>query len=872
MNFLQDANSAFQKGDYTTALRLYKQVLAEHSRYGDDLADLARFNLNLAQLRIKSFASALSINNHINGFIDSVTANRISGWFVDKAEPARTVNCSVYLDGIFYQLIHNDQPRPDLSKAGLSAGAGGFSVEIHSWLIGPSSVVSLRFENGVCFDDIALGATFSWGSNRSASAAWPAAQPLGLAKHPPVSVVVPIFNALSDVKRCIQCLLAYTYPSVEVLLINDASTNPAIVDYLDSAALPPHFRVVHNRKNLGYTRTVNHGIELAENNDVVLLNSDARVTPRWLQGVQRALASDPLIATVTPMSDRAGAFSAPDIGNHNPLPSKASEADYAVAFRRHGLGLYPTVPTGNGFCLYIRRQALNQIGAFDAAAFPRGYGEENDFCMRARAAGWRNVIDDRTYVFHERNQSFGEAKQALIKAGRAVIDQRYPDYSHAISVFSQSPNLAAARFQARKAWQSVAQGEPSKPRVLFVIATLTGGTPQTNRDLMSALDDAVEPWLLHCDSQTLRLYQVVNKGPDVLIHQHDLTEPVEPLTHVSHEYDRVVRHWLASYDFTALHIRHLAWHSLHLPRLAKAEGLRVIKSFHDFYAACPTVKLLDENQRYCAGNCTRTHGACQPELWQATSSQPVFPALKHQWVHQWRQLFVEKVVPYCDAFVMTHSSVKDVLQPLLGLPDAQIHIIPHGRHFHQFLRMAAPCQPDTPLRILVLGNISQAKGSQIIGQLAQLDKGEKLHFHILGVTELAEQPGITLHGAYQRDELAARVAKINPHVGGIFSIWNETWCHTLTELWALGIPAIVTDFPTLKDRVSRSGAGWVMDIEALAQDPEKLYELINQQQSEKLEHIAETQHQMQTYGTADHMAAAYHAVYFEKFLECSSQV
>src|SRR3546814_16309874 len=51
------------------------------------------------------------------------------------------------------------------------------------------------------------------------------------------------------------------------------------------------------------------------------------------------------------------------------------------------------VPTGNGFCMYIRRAMLEDVGLFDEQAFPVGYGEENDLCMRAIDAGWHHLVD-----------------------------------------------------------------------------------------------------------------------------------------------------------------------------------------------------------------------------------------------------------------------------------------------------------------------------------------------------------------------------------------------------------------------------------------------------------------------------------------------
>src|SRR5690606_37271970 len=130
----------------------------------------------------------------------------------------------------------------------------------------------------------------------------------------------------------------------------------------------------------------------------------------------------------------------------------------------------------------------------------------NDFCMRARESGWRNVIDDRTDIFHDRSKSFGGEKDGLIKAGRAVVDERYPDYTKAISIFSESPLINSARSRAKLALQDCY--DLVKPLILYVISTITGGTPQTNRDLMLSLIDVNEPWLFRCDSNVMTLFKV----------------------------------------------------------------------------------------------------------------------------------------------------------------------------------------------------------------------------------------------------------------------------------------------------------------------------------------------------------------------------
>ena len=240
---------------------------------------------------------------------------------------------------------------------------------------------------------------------------------------------------------------------------------------------------------------------------MVFLNSDTIVTPHWLRNLQLAAYSADRVATATPFSNNAGAFSAPIAGQDNPLPNKLSVDQCARLVARFSARFYPTVPTGNGFCMYVRRDCIEEIGALDAEAFPRGYGEENDFCMRASRAGWSHVIDDATLIYHSRSASFGDEKRELIAAGRAVLNDRYPDYTDNVRGFLADPTVNASRSAVARGLGSALQGKPIRPRVLYVISTRTGGTPQTNEDLMQALSDRIQPFVLHCDAKRMTLFE-----------------------------------------------------------------------------------------------------------------------------------------------------------------------------------------------------------------------------------------------------------------------------------------------------------------------------------------------------------------------------
>ena len=95
--------------------------------------------------------------------------------------------------------------------------------------------------------------------------------------------------------------------------------------------------------------------------------------------------------------------------------------------------------------MYIRRAALDALGGFDAATFGRGYGEENDFCLRAAAHGWRNVLCDDAYVVHVGGQSFAPLGEKPGGENLARLVARYPRYNALVADFIARDPLAAIR-------------------------------------------------------------------------------------------------------------------------------------------------------------------------------------------------------------------------------------------------------------------------------------------------------------------------------------------------------------------------------------------------------------------------------------------
>jgi GT2 family glycosyltransferase len=171
--------------------------------------------------------------------------------------------------------------------------------------------------------------------------------------------------------------------------------------------------------------------------DVILLNSDTIVTSGWARKMRACAYSRERIATVTPFTNNGTECSIPEMGQKNFIPEGFTIDSFAECVESCSVNRYPELITAVGFCVYIRRAIIDEIGYFDELKFGKGYGEENDFSVRAARKGYKNVLCDNTFIFHEGAASFGYRRDLRVQECGRVLEKMYPEFWPAMRLFYQ---------------------------------------------------------------------------------------------------------------------------------------------------------------------------------------------------------------------------------------------------------------------------------------------------------------------------------------------------------------------------------------------------------------------------------------------------
>jgi GT2 family glycosyltransferase/glycosyltransferase involved in cell wall biosynthesis len=258
-------------------------------------------------------------------------------------------------------------------------------------------------------------------------------------------IIVPVYNSFHIVEPCIKSVLERTSWPFNLIIVDDQSDD-YVKEQLEKLASDDRVTLIRNKKNRGFSASVNRGIRAGRGKYICLLNSDVIVTPMWMTKMVMALEADPRNQIVNPATNNTAIINVP-------LSPGASYMDMNRVFEQYSDRRYPDImPTG--FCFTFRRDLISKVGLFDESY--TNYGEESDFWMRvithlegSTYPKYRAVMADDTYIFHERESSFSSLGKEKHQGFRGEASGRFhalwPQYNHWKKTYNVDRSLGDLR-------------------------------------------------------------------------------------------------------------------------------------------------------------------------------------------------------------------------------------------------------------------------------------------------------------------------------------------------------------------------------------------------------------------------------------------
>lgn len=208
--------------------------------------------------------------------------------------------------------------------------------------------------------------------------------------EPICDIVLLTWNRPELLIPCVESILRHTDIPCRLILVDNASTDPKAVEFLENLRGTERVRLelVRRAHNDGFSIGINDGLSRTTAPWVCILNNDVLVTEGWLGEMIRVAENNPDIGLLNPMSNEFGAY-----------PPKPGAVDEAAAHLRNRAGQWTEFWTAVGFCMLIPRQILEKVGLLDQK-FRFIYFEDADYAMRVRRAGFRCGIAKGSYVYH----------------------------------------------------------------------------------------------------------------------------------------------------------------------------------------------------------------------------------------------------------------------------------------------------------------------------------------------------------------------------------------------------------------------------------------------------------------------------------------
>lgn len=638
----------------------------------------------------------------------------------------------------------------------------------------------------------------------------------------PIDIIIPVYNGREFLDPLLESIVKNTLIPYRLLIANDKSTDSNMSKYLaDFKNNNPNIdiTVIENEENLGFVKTVNKLAKLTKNH-FVILNTDTEVPPHWLERIIYPIIAKDNIASVTPFTNAGTICSFPNFLVDNPIFENMGVATLDsyfqyVNFERN----YVEIPTAVGFCMAINKKVYDKIGLFDEI-FGKGYGEENDWSMRALKAGYKNIIVPNLFVYHKHGGSFpSEEKKKLMENNLKLLEKKHSNYFLLVENFIEKDPLEHIRDILKiKILSSL-----YKPIMILDHALGGGANEYTTKFVEDKNFVIIVKYNFKCNKYFVEF--LGKKIDTISFEMQDIKEIEKIIKYFNVE--EVIINELVSYP-KILDILDF------LVELKKMHNnINFIFMGHDYYCVCPMYNLLNHEIKYCnvptdlrlCDKCIRKNYLIKTEV---PFVQQDYSDLR---ISLWREKF-GNLLKYSSKIICFSQSSKEIFQKAYpSLTDDKFEIKPH---IVDWVRPVVIISRPSNLNLAITGAIGIPKGAEVVISIAEYIKENNLNIklHIFGEIfdpseKLKGNKNVLQHGRYNKFNLPKLMEDNKIDVVVIPSIWPETFSYTTEEAIKMDLPVAVFNLGAPAERAKLYDKGIILERQDSEYIIKTIYNYIN---------------------------------------------
>ncbi|MFD0710689.1 glycosyltransferase family 2 protein [Paenibacillus sp. GCM10027626] len=216
------------------------------------------------------------------------------------------------------------------------------------------------------------------------------------------SIIIPTYNGKDLLKDCLYSIKRHTNEPHEIIVVDNGSTD-GTVDLCRQEGVT----FISLAGNSGFPAACNMGLKIASGDSLLLLNNDVIVSRNWLKNMLKCLYSRAEIGIVGPLTNYASGQQQIDMPYTN-LEEMAEQLNKSDAKK------WRQANRVVGLCFLFKREVMERIGLLDERFSP-GHFEDDDYCYRARNAGYTLRIAGDVFVFHHGSASFNRQDEGIVK-------------------------------------------------------------------------------------------------------------------------------------------------------------------------------------------------------------------------------------------------------------------------------------------------------------------------------------------------------------------------------------------------------------------------------------------------------------------------